>query len=132
MATVLAEDDGLDLFGGKLPVLIGDAHVGAAMGVIWLFAARKGDADARLAIDHDGGDVRIDFRFDVRGDGLGDFPQGGFGYVHSSRFPVVFDSEPEFATAMFVENCGHGIETFAEFSEAFLEFDGFGFAHGQG
>jgi hypothetical protein len=31
---------------------------------------------------------------------------------------------------MLVENGGHGIEAIAEFGEAFLEFDGFGFLHG--
>jgi hypothetical protein len=42
---------------------------------------------------------------------------------------IVANAEPEFALAMLIKNGGHGMQTFAEFREAFFAFDGFGFLH---
>ena len=125
------EDDRLDFLGGELPILIGDAHVGTAMGVVGFLAAGETDADARFIFQDYLGDFRIDLRLDVGGDGLRDFAQGGFGYFHADGATVVSDPKPKLATAMLVENGGHGIESFAEFGEALFVFDGFGFLHVQ-
>ena len=130
MAAVFAQDDGFDFLGGELAIFVRDAHVGAAVGVVGLFAAGKGDADAVFPSEDDGGYIRVDFRFDVGGDGLGNFPEGGFADVHTGGGSVVFDAEPEFSRAVFVENGRDGIQAVAKLGEAFFELDGFGFFHG--
>ena len=125
LAAVFLENDFLDFLGGKLAVFIGDAHVGATMGVIRFLVAGEGDTDAGFSLQRNGGNFWIDFRFDVGSDRLGDFSQGGFGNVHADGFAIISDAKPQLATAMFVENGRHGMEAFAEFCEAFFEFDGF-------
>ena len=127
--SVFPKDDGFEFLGGELPVLVGDAHVGAAMGVVGGLGPGEGDTDAMPALDGDGGDLGIDLGLDVGGDGLGDLAQGGFRDVHANGMAVVADAQPQFAPAVLVEDGRDGNQTLAEFGKTLLVLDGFGFAH---
>ena len=63
---------------------------------------------------------------------MGDLAEGGFSDLHAYGCAVVFDTEPEFARSMLVENGGQGVQALAKLGEAFLELDGFGFVHFRG
>ena len=108
VAAIFPQNEGFDFPGRKLAVFIGDAHVGAAMGIVGFVAAGEADADAGFAGSEDFGNFGKDLGLDVGGDGLGDFPQCGLGDIHADGGAIVFDSEPEFAGAMLVEYGSHG------------------------
>jgi len=91
---VVLQDEILQFAGAEFFIFIRHPHVSTTIGQIRLLPALGLDVQARLAFDGLLGDVWINGRFDMRGNGLGNITQGLFVDLQAHGFAVGCNAEP--------------------------------------
>ena len=129
---VALEDQAFQFAGAHLPVFVGHADVGAAVREIRLLVTCGLHTQAGFARHVDRGDFGVKPRLDVRSQCLRYVAQG-FLVGHEARwFAAGGDAKPQIGLPVFVEHGHERDQALLEFGQAGFEFDGFGFAGGQG